>query len=386
MDTSVAPAPPRTTLRRYDLDWLRVLAFGLLILFHTGMFFNHWTWHVKNNVLSRGIEFPMLFLSQWRMALLFMISGAGVFWALGKRSAGQFAAERTRRLLIPLVFSMFVIVPPQIYFERLFRGQFSGSYAAWYPSVFQFVPYQDGGGGGSFSWHHLWYLAYILPYSLLGLPLWLALRRPAGQRLTARWAEFFRNPLGLIGLPVAWHLLIELLDLPENNHGLVGDWSNHAHYFSLFFSGFVLCTKTTFWETLARWRRLTLGIGLVASVGLLLAYANHVYEPDGAWAVPFELLVITNSWCWLLTLFGHGYRHLQFSTPFLRYATDAIFPFYILHQTITVAVGYYLAPLEWPWGLKFVLLAVATFGGCFLIYHFLIRPFRWVRPLFGGKA
>ena len=385
MEPTVSPAPPRTTFRRYDLDWLRVIAFGLLILFHTGMFFNHWGWHVKNNVLSHAIEYPMLFLSQWRMALLFMISGAGVFWALGTRSAGQFARERTRRLLIPLAFAMFVIVPPQIYFERLTRGQFSGSYFDWYPSVFQFVPYQDGGGGGSFSWHHLWYLAYILPYSLLGLPLWLGLRSPAGKRLTARWALFFSNPLWLIALPVAWHLSIELLDLPENDHGLVGDWSHHLPYFSLFFCGFVLCTQHRFWETLARWRRLMLGVGLVASAGLLLTYATHTYEPDGAWDVPFELLQIMNAWCWLLAIFGYGYRHLQFSTPFLRYATEAVFPFYVLHQTITVSVGYFLAPFEWPWGLKFVLLAAATFGGCFLIYQFLIRPFGWVRVLFGGK-
>lgn len=386
MEPTTAPAPTRTAFRRHDLDWLRVMAFALLILFHTGMFFNHWGWHVKNNVLSRAIEYPMLFLSQWRMALLFMISGAGVYWALGRRSAGTFAWDRTKRLLLPLAVGMFVIVPPQIYFERLYRGQFAGSYLDWYPSVLQFVPYEDGGGGGSFSWHHLWYLAYIFCYSLLGLPLWLALRSPGGKRLTARWAEFFKNPAWLVGLPVAWHLLIAALDLPERDHGLVGDWSNHAHDFTLFFCGFVLCTQTAFWETLARWRRLTLGIGLVCSAGILASYANHAYEPDGTWALPFALLKITNAWCWLLTIFGHGYRHLQFSNPFLAYATGAVYPFYILHQTITVSVGYVLIPYEWPWELKFLLLAGATFGGCFLIYHFLIRPFGAMRVLFGGKG
>jgi len=386
MEPTTAPAPTRTASRRYDLDWLRVLAFALLILFHTGMFFNHWTWHVKNNVLSRGIEFPMLFLSQWRMALLFMISGAGVYFALGRRSAGAFAWDRTKRLLLPLLVGIFVVVPPQIYVERVYRGQFAGSYLDWYPSVFQFVPYQDGGGGGSFSWHHLWYLAYIFCFSLLGLPLWLALRSPRGQRMTARWAEFFKNPLWLLGLPIAGHLLLSALDLPENDHGLVGDWSNQVHQFTLFFTGFVLCTQPAFWETLARWRRLTPALGLGLSVGVLLLYANHAWHPGGFWALPVELLKISSSWCCLLAIFCYGYRYLNFKNAFLAYATPAVYPFYILHQTITVSVGYFLMPYEWPWGLKFLLLAGATFGGCFLLYHFLIRPFGVMRVLFGGKA
>src|SRR5215217_818565 len=95
---------PLATSRRYDLDWLRVIAFGLLIFFHVGMFFNHWDWHIKNNELTHAVEWPMRFTSQWRMALLFMISGAGVYFALGSRSGGGFLKERLVRIFIPLVF------------------------------------------------------------------------------------------------------------------------------------------------------------------------------------------------------------------------------------------------------------------------------------------
>ncbi|WP_353722397.1 acyltransferase family protein [Dyadobacter sp. 676] len=112
-----------THVRRYDLDWLRVIAFGILIFYHVGMFFNYWEWHVKNNVLTHAVEWPMRFSSQWRMSLLFMISGAGVYFALGNRGAAAFLGERFVRIFVPLAFGMFVIVPPQIFFERLTQGQ-----------------------------------------------------------------------------------------------------------------------------------------------------------------------------------------------------------------------------------------------------------------------
>ncbi|MDQ1086206.1 acyltransferase family protein [Siphonobacter sp. SORGH_AS_1065] len=128
------------SIRRYDLDWLRVLAFLLLIFFHTGMFFNYWGWHVKNNVQTHWVEYPMMFTSAWRMALLFMISGMGVYWALGQRSAGSFLGERTKRIFIPLVFGMFFIIPPQIFFERISNGA-TYSFLEFYPSTFEFLPY-----------------------------------------------------------------------------------------------------------------------------------------------------------------------------------------------------------------------------------------------------
>src|SRR5690606_31598361 len=92
--------------RRYDLDWLRVLVFGLLIIYHVGMFFVPWDWHVKNNVVQDWLIWPMIFLNQWRLPILFLISGMGTYYALGKRSWGKFTLERSLRLGLPLVVGM----------------------------------------------------------------------------------------------------------------------------------------------------------------------------------------------------------------------------------------------------------------------------------------
>lgn len=380
METFVTSTKTTASLRRYDLDWLRVIAFTLLIFFHTALFFSHWEWFLKNNVVSYSLNYPLVFLIQWRMPLLFIISGAGVYWSLGKRSVETFIKDRTRRILLPLFFGMLVIIPPQIYLERISGGQ-TYSYVEFYSTLFSSGFYPEGNLG----WHHLWYLGYLFVYSLVALPFCLALRTPDGKRLTAQWAVLFEKPIWFIGLPIAWLLLGEFLNLPENERGLINDWKTHYRYFTLFSFGYVFCSQPLFWRTFSRYRLLTLGMASTMTVVLLLVYWRNWHEFTELEILVFTVLRVANYWCWLLAICGFGYKYLNFNNAFLQYASGAVYPFYILHQTLIIILGYYLAPVDWPWQVKFVLLIAGTFGGCFLLYHFLIRPFRLIRPLFGVR-
>ena len=148
--------------RRYDLDWLRVLVFSLLILYHVGMFFVPWGWHLKNNNIYEWLQLPMAFVNQWRLPILFIISGMGTRFALSYKNTREFLVERRNRLLIPLVFGMIVIVAPQVYIERIADGDFTGTYWQFYLHYFEGI-YPSG----NFSWHHLWFLPYLFVYSLL---------------------------------------------------------------------------------------------------------------------------------------------------------------------------------------------------------------------------
>lgn len=366
--------------RRYDLDWLRVIAFAILIFFHVGMFFNFWEWHIKNDVITHAIELPMRFPSQWRMSLLFMISGAGMYFALGNRGPKAFFGERFVRIFIPLVFGMFVIVPPQIFFERLTQGE-TYSYAEFYKTVFEFTPYP----AGSFSWHHLWYLVYIFVYSLIGLPLLLFIRR--NNALTASWARFFSNPFTLILVPVIWHVAgTALLGQYPTTHNLVRDWNEHFHDFTLFITGFVLCTQTGFWETLKKYRKVNLVIWLILTTALYAFYWIPRAEIQGGEIMFYNTLKTINAWCILLSIFGYGYVYLQFSNRFLKYANEAVYPFYILHQTVIICLAYPLINSALPWIVKFIYLSVATFLTCLVLYHFLIKQFNVLRILFGLKS
>ncbi|MCE7062464.1 acyltransferase family protein [Dyadobacter sp. CY343] len=365
--------------RRYDLDWLRVIAFIILIFFHVGMFFNYWGWHIKNNEQSSLIQIPMYFSSWWRMSLLFMISGAGVYFALGSRSSGAFAKERVVRIFIPLVFGMFVIVPPQIFIERLTQGA-TFSYAEFYKTVFDFKPYPSG----SFSWHHLWYLVYIFFYSIVGLPLLLFIRK--NEALTARWAQFFRNPFALIVIPVLWHVMGDILleaRFPTTND-LIHDWKQHFHYFTLFVCGFILCTQEAFWEGLKTNRKVLLLVWLILSPIVYYYYFTEREIGEGE-RIVYRFIRTTNTWCILLSIFGFAYIHLRFTNRFLRYANEAVYPFYILHQTVIICLVYPIINAQFSILSKFIYLSAATFAVCLFFYHFVISRLNILRLFFGLK-
>ena len=163
--------------REYGLDWLRVIAFVVLIGYHTSAYFAPWPWPVKNPETSDWLSWVMIFFNRWRLPLLFFVSGAGTWFNLQRRGYREFAFERLRRLLLPLVFGMFVIVPPQVYVERVLAGRHYGSYFEFWGTIFTLVLYPKG----NLTCHHLWFLPYILTYSLLGLPLFAMFRSPAGR-------------------------------------------------------------------------------------------------------------------------------------------------------------------------------------------------------------
>jgi glucans biosynthesis protein C len=114
--------------RRYDIDWLRVFAMSLIFLFHCARFFDFEDWHVKNSQLDFGMSVFVGILSQWIMPLFFVLSAISAYYALNQWTAGQYIRERLRRLVIPFLFGIFVLIPPQVYIERVSHFQFSGSW------------------------------------------------------------------------------------------------------------------------------------------------------------------------------------------------------------------------------------------------------------------
>jgi glucan biosynthesis protein C len=359
---------PNGPRREYGLDWLRVIAFVILIGYHTGMFFVPWEWHVKNPEQCESLRWIMLFFNRWRIPLLFFISGAGVFFSLRRRRFGQFAAERVRRLLLPLAFGIFVVVPPQIYFERLYRGQTTASYWAFWKTVFDFIPYP----AGNTSWHHLWFVAYILVYSLLGLPLFALLKSGAGRRAIEALARAAERP-GVVYLVNVPNIVVGLWLGPKwpTTHNLVADWANLTGSLLTFLWGFVICGNDRFLGLVERKRRefLILALAMTFAMYLLLITGWHA-----KWGPVVRLLVaeLVSSYLgmgWIFALVGYARAKLNYESPALRYATRAVYPFYIAHQTITVAIGYYMVGWKAPVAVKFPILAAGTFLGSWLVFE-----------------
>lgn len=370
--------------RRADLDWLRVLAFGLLILYHAGMAWSGWSWHVTSPESIDWLREAMRFLNRWRMPLIFLVSGGAVMLALGTRTPGAFVADRLKRLALPLVFGMIVLVPPQVYLERLWRGQFTGSFLQWLPQAFDGVY-----PAGNMSWHHLWFLAYVLMLTLGLLPVFLWARGAGGRAALSRAGRFVART-GLqwtMSLPLAASILW-LAPVSYNTNGLIGDWHGLVYYGLLLLYGAFLFGSPDLLAALERQRFVSLALGMAAYATLYAVFIGGAVRP----VIPadlrpaYALLSAANTMAWLFAILGFARRHLARRPAFLGEATEAVYPFYLLHQTVTVIAVYWLLTLGVPPVAGFFAAVLTTFAGTWALYASLVRPWRWIRPLFGMKA
>lgn len=375
------PAPNQAA-REHGLDALRVFAFAILILYHSGMGFVSWPYHVQNPERSRTLEYAMLFVNRWRLPLLFFISGAGVAFSLRRRSLAQFAGERVVRLLIPLVVGMIVIVPPQIYLERLTQGRTFDSYFAFWLTIFDFVSYPKG----STSWHHLWFLVYVLVYALASIPLFALARGDAGKRALAAFAGAIERWAPAIYAVTIPNIVVGIVLGPRwpTTHNLVADWANLTGAWLTFLWGFVFASETRLLDTVTRRRFEFLCAGLaVAALFFYLREASFVRGWTPATRnIVFNVVSGYYGMTWIFALTGYARATITSASSGLRYASEAVYPFYIVHQTITIALIY--AMLAWPWPVAAKLAAVAagTFLGSWVFFE-AVRRIAPLRPLFG---
>jgi glucans biosynthesis protein C len=372
--------------RRHDLDWLRLIAITILLFFHTGMLFNPWEWHIKNNETSESFRYWMIWLHFWRMPLLLFISGAGTYMALSKRTAGQYAGERFQRLFIPLVFGMFVIVPPQIYYEHI--KEYNG-YLDFYKTVFNFVPYPEG----SFSWHHLWFIAYLFVFSLIALPFLLYLRSERSLAFRNAVTRIFSSPAGILLIPACFILVTQILlrpYFPDETHALLDDWGFFVFYISFFLFGMLCYSNATLWKSIGANRKFLLAAALFSLVPFYVTYFHFreiitlPWDTDTVETI-FDVIAIFVSWFTVITVIAFGQHYLNRPQPWLKHFNEGLYPFYILHQTVIIAIGFYICQLSWGIFAKFWAVSLLTLASCVGVYFLVIRPFNVMRVLFGLK-
>jgi len=351
----------------------------LLIFYHTGRLFDE-PWHINNAVLNPAINIFNRFLDIWHMPLFFILAGASVWFALGRRIPSEFMKERTLRLLIPLIFGMLVIIPPQVYFERVFDGDFTGSFLAWYPNTFHGIYSMDNPLSGNLSWHHLWFLAYLYVFSLILLPLFWYFRKENRKPLISRIAGFLARPgaIFLLAIPL---IVVNITLRPIygwGNQNLINDWANFLFYITVFFYGFWLVSDDKMLQIVQRNRYTALIAAGFFSLAIYLSGMGILPLPGAVW-LTFNAIAC---WCWLMAIIGIGSRLLNFTNRVLKYASDAVLPVYILHQTIIVTLGFYV--INWNTGvaLKYFFIAIATLVSSLAIYE-AVRTNNVTRFLFG---
>jgi peptidoglycan/LPS O-acetylase OafA/YrhL len=346
-----------STNRRYDIDWLRVIAIGLLLIYHIGIGFQPFgvlIGFIQSNKPLESLWVPLSMLNIWRIPLLFFVSGMGVCFAIRKRSWKQLLLERARRILLPFLFGMFAIVPLHIILWQLYYNQ---------EIAYTIHPV------------HLWFLANIFIYVLLLSPLFFYLKKNENGKIHRALQKLFNKPWGLL-VVVAAFVLEAIVVKPQ----IFETYAMTLHGFIMgllaFLFGFLFVySGEAFWRSVSRLRCLTLSLAL----GLFLfRYIEFKL------IAPRYLLAIESN-MWIFAAFGFANKYLQKPGKALDYLTQAAYPVYIIHMFFLYLGSFLIMPLDiTPW-FQLILIVAFTFLGSFALYELLIRRVRFLRPLFGLK-
>lgn len=371
--------------RRYDLDWLRVFAIlAIFGLHHSTRFFDTDDWLIKNATTYLSVQIWLEFCTSWGMPLILIISGASAFLALEKLRPGKYVTGLFLRLFVPLMVGIFTHIAFLVYLENLHKGTFSGSFFEFYPHYFEGMY----GLGGNFAWMglHLWYLELLFGLSLICLPLFIWLKRTSiGRRVLQGMGDLLANPAAVPLLALPTILLILSLDEETWGNQDAGGWSM-VIYPLFYIAGFVIISSQRLQKHIVQMRWIYLGMGLVFSGAYLFAEFQTVIPALFPLADPLvKVLDCFVVWSWLLAIFGFGMAHLNFTTPFLKYANEAALSFYILHMSVIITLGYFVVEWAIPDLLKFVIILTVSFFVITGLYEFGVRRFNLMRFLFGMK-
>ncbi|MDA9668484.1 acyltransferase family protein [Flavobacteriaceae bacterium] len=346
-----------TTERRHDIDWLRVIAIGLLLIYHIAIIFQPWAMFIgfiKSDEFLEGLWKPMTMLNVWRIPLLFYVSGMGLYFAMRKRNWKQLLLERTKRILLPFLFGIVAITTLHMFVFQLYYNMPLG-----------YFPHQG----------HLWFLGNIFVYVLILLPFFYYLKKDGNGKIKRMLSYLMGHPGGPLLISLFFVLEVVLVK-PQMFALYAQTWHGFFNGFLAFLFGFLFVySGKTFWQTVLKWRWLYIGL---AAVLFGIRYFIYATEAPG-------YLTAIESNCWIFGVFGLGYKYLNKPSKILSYLSQAAYPVYIIHMFVLYTGALLILPLEIPILLKFIAIVAFTVVGCFLIYEFVLRRIGFLRPLFGLK-
>jgi glucans biosynthesis protein C len=379
--------------RIYYIDWLRILAILAVFFFHASHFFDPFYWHVKNPQQSNSVLLFLAFLNIWIMPLFFFLSGASSVFGI-RKPFRSFVTSKTTRLLIPLIMGVLLLIPPQKYVEALSHQMFSGGY-------FEFLKEYFTGGmfnqkiGFSPLWigvlsYHLWFLGHLLIISVVLFPAmrWITSKGDSMLNVICKITSFNGGALFMF-IPIAIVRVILKKHFPDYT-----GWCDLSMYSLFFLLGFIYTHHEGLKQTLIQSRYAGLLTGFVLYSLYMISfsmketpfgelfqnykvYGYYVFqESAGAFA----------AWSWIVFIVATGMKYLNGESKYRQSLNEAVLPFYILHQTVLLLIGYVVVQWSWcNWG-KFCFIAVSSLFTILIIYMFGVKPFNIIRFLFGmGK-
>ena len=344
------------TNRRYDIDWLRVIAIALLLIYHVVIVFQPWGFYIgfiQSVETSNAIWIPMALLNVWRIPLLFFVSGMGVCFALRRRDWKQLLLDRARRILLPLFFGSFLIVPIHVFiFQKYYEQEIVYS-----PSV-----------------GHLWFLLNICIYvtQIIGFAF---LDKNYDYKFFNAIRVLLKRPYFIYLFIIPFVLEAELIN-PEYFSLYVGTGHGFLIGMLAFFFGFLfIAIGDAFWNAVEKTKTTSLIIAF--TLYLIRLFYFELNAPN--------FLTSIESMNWIFAVFGFGYKYLNKPGKILSYLSQAAYPLYIIHMIFLYLAASIFLPLNLPLGLNLILIILFTFTGCFVTYDLIIKRIGFLRLLFGLK-
>lgn len=379
---------PTGQQRLYCLDWLRVFAILMVFIFHNTHFFDFVDWIVKNDTESTGMMVLFLLIHFWSMPLFFLLAGAGTKFALDYKSGKEYMIERIKRLLIPLIVGMLLLAPPQGYVENLSKFKFDGSFLAYYPHFFKDLSYSLSLEAFGNNTYHLWFLGFLFTFSVFALPLFNYFKSNLAQKIISKVASFCdkKGMIFLFALPVLVSHLVLRVSFPDYS-----SWADFFYWLIYFIYGYVLFSHIKFIQAIKRHCKAAFGVGIACLLIVLfmLYFSNGIAGfqfPDySIQSLVFMIIYSLLTWSWIIFILSAGFKFLNFNNKFLKYSSEAVFPFYLLHQTIILVIGFYV--VQWDMGIapKFLTISSLSLITTIGIYDLFIKKVNFVRFLFGMK-
>lgn len=362
--------------RYSELDWLRVGLILAVFLHHVFMPFNGDGWHVVNKESSKLLDDIMVYFEQLRLQTLFFIAGAGSFILLQRLSITGFIFSKFQRLFVPLIVGMVLIVPPQIYYENI--NDYNGLLDAYQNLAL------------AFNANHLWFIEFLIIFMLLAIPINYALQSKTAERFIKALARLANLRHGLFSLVVVFIVVRLTLKfaVPSQDHN-IENLSISVLFLLFFILGMCFIKNTQIWQAIALHRATNLTWFIISSVLFYGYYFSPDLSPYLSQNVRWQLwwLVCTLvSWSGLLVLVGYASAIFKTTPKWLSSVNELIYPFYILHQTVIVALAFYIVQWQVGIAIKSITLLVSSFTICIVCCYFVIKPMRITRYLFGLKV
>ena len=370
--------------RQYFLDWVRLFVFAYLIFYHTGMMFVKWKWHIESGYDSSFLKPVMLLTSNWRLDLLFIVSGVAISFMISKMSLKYFIRQRVVKLLVPLIFAIAVIVAPQSYFEALQKGVFEGSFWQFWTTKYFTFSWDERMIAPFPTFNHMWYVLYLATYTIVLLPLFAFINSKKGSALLLRLEGWLAKGTRIIWFPLVIYFLILFIYGDDNiTHALIDDEYGNSIYIFELVMGVLFVRMPAIWEAFERNRYLSLTIGLVGYGALLAIFylPNNILHFDGGEA--WGKIALCVKWSWIALIIGFARHYLNFTNSVLKYGNQVVYPFYILHQTVIIVLGYYV--IDWGFSAisEYLIISIGTFAICGILYETVIKNVNILRLLFG---